>query len=144
MAHQLSPDEVDALAADQAATIEPAKEDHLSAPLGAEAILAYGAEGEPVTKLVNVLAVLGHSTNSVIHGGPARLDETVLVDVRTAQAELGISEPDPLTVILSPEEGSASVEIVGELVGARTLKALYEAAAAKLESEQAADAPAGS
>ena len=137
MAHQLTPQEVDALAADQAATLEPPAEDHLSAPLGTEPILAYGAEGEPVTKLVNVLAVLGHATNSVLHGGPPRLDETVLVDVRAAQAALGISEPDPLVLGVQGAAAATTIVVLGELVGATTLKALYEAAAAKLETEQA-------
>lgn len=134
MAHQLTPDEVDQLAADHAATIEPVQEEHLSGPLAKEATLAYGAEGEPVTKLVNVLSVLGYDTNKVIHGGPARLDETVLADVRAAQEAIGLSEPPVLTI---QDAGGNIAELIGELVGPTTLTALYEAAAAKLEGEQA-------
>jgi hypothetical protein len=125
MAHQLTPQEVDELAADAAKKIEPTPEEHLASPLAGEMVLAYGAEGENVTKLVNVLTVLGFSTNSVVKGGQPILDVSVLEDVKAAQLQLGVIEP------------AVNGGVEGELVGTATFTALYEAAAAKLEAEQA-------
>jgi len=130
MAHQLSPDEVDALAAEAAAAEEPAKDESLTGPVPAETTLAYGAEGECVTKLVNLLAVLGFTSNAVIQGGAPRLDESVLANVRAAQQQLDVAEPE----VTSPDE--IPVGVKGELVGTATWAALYEAAAAKLEQQQ--------
>jgi hypothetical protein len=122
MAH-LTADEVDALASKAASAEEPAKTESLL-PGPARPTLAYGAEGANVTKLVDLLAVLGHATNDVIKGGAPKLDEGVLIDVRAAQSALGVVEP-PLG------------DIEGELVGAATWGALYEAATARLEAPAA-------
>lgn len=132
MAHQLTPEQVDEAAAAIAAGEEPAKIENLASPAAGEPTLAYGAEGDSVTKLVNLLAVIGHNTNNVIKGEHPRVDESVLVDVRAAQTQLGVSEP-PI----------AGYE--GELVGPATWTALYEAAAGELERKQAEKeaAPAG-
>jgi hypothetical protein len=130
MAHQLTPEEIDAQAAAIAAGEEPAKEEHIAPALPNETTLAYGANGECVAKLVNLLAVLGYNTNDVIKGGPPKLDESVLVDVRAAQQALDVAEPE-LT-----EPAAIPVGVKGELVGVATWTALYEAAAAKLEADQ--------
>lgn len=127
MAHQLTPDEVDAQAAAIAAGEEPAKQENLDPGAPAETTLAYVAEGECVTKLVNLLAVLGYNSNDVIKGGVPLLDESVLVDVRAAQEALDVLEPEVTPV---------PVAVEGELVGSATWAALYEAAAAKLEADQ--------
>lgn len=115
----LTPEEVDARAAEVAAGEKPAREEALAAP-ASRPTLAYGAEGANVTKLVDLLAVLGFATSDVIKGGAPKLDESVLVDVRAAQQTLGVVE--------TPPEG-----VEGELVGVATWGALYEAGAAKLE-----------
>lgn len=138
MAHtQLTPEEVDAQAAAIAAGEEPAKGENLASALPAETTLAYGAEGECVTKLVNLLAVLGHNSNAVIKGGVPLLDESVLVDVRAAQEALDVLEPE----VTLPAE--IPVGVKGELVGAATWSALYEAAAAKLEQQPGGAAASG-
>lgn len=122
MAHsQLTPQEVDEQAALIAAGAEPAKEEDLTAAPDLPA-LAFGAEGPDVTKLVNLLDVLGFSSNSVVHGGAPLLDEAVLVDVRAAQAKLDVIEPE-------------IAGVHGELVGPSTWSALYEAVAAELEAK---------
>jgi hypothetical protein len=126
MAHQLTAEQVDALAAEAAAGVEPAKIESLAAPPSAQPTLAYGAQGAAVVKLVNLLDVLGHNTNSVIKGGPSKLDDSVLVDVRAFQDAADLVEPEVI-------DG-----VTGELVGTVTWGALYEAAAAKLEADQAA------
>jgi hypothetical protein len=127
MAHPLTPAEVDQLAEDAAAAVEPKPPEALASPLQELPALAYGARGAPVAKLVALLHVLGFSTNHVItQGAPPLLEESVLVDVRAAREQLHV--PD------GPEV--AGVE--GEVIGQATWGALYEAAAAKLESEQAA------
>jgi hypothetical protein len=131
MAHQMTPDEVDAAAASHAASEQPAKQENLATPLAELPGLAYGAEGENVIKLVNVLAVLGYDSNDVIKGGEPRLDESVLVDVRAAQAALDIL---PATEIPGGDPQLAS-GVEGELVCQTTWAALYEAAAGKLEVE---------
>lgn len=123
MAHQLTPQQIDEQAAAVAAGEEPAQEEHLAAA-PVEPTLAYGAEGETTRKLVNLLAVLGYSSNDVLKGSSVRLDESVLVDVRAAQQALDVVE--------EPIEG-----FEGELVGPVTWKALYEAAGAKLEATEA-------
>jgi hypothetical protein len=91
-------------------------------------LLAYGARGEAVARLVDLLAYLGHESNSVIKGGPAILDETVIADVRAAQDALSVDEP----------ESSNGVE--GELIGEPTWTALYAAAEAKLEAQKPREA----
>jgi hypothetical protein len=132
MAHQLTQQEVDERAAAAAAAEEPVATEELAAPPTPSTILAYGAEGECVAKLANLLAVLGYNQNNVIKSGSAKLDESVLVDVRAAQQQLGVSEPELL------EPADIAVGVKGELIGEATWHALYEAAAAKLESEDAA------
>lgn len=119
MAHQ-SNAEVDAAAAAEVATIEhaPAAEQYTT--------LAYGASGECVTQLVNLLAVLGYDSNDVVKGGPAVLDQSVLADVAATRTALGISQPEVLTAAEIP------VGVKGELVDQALWAALYDAAAAKL------------
>lgn len=129
MAHQLTAEQVDAQAAAIAAGEAPAKQENLDPGPPTEPILAVGASGETVQKLVNLLAVLGYTSNDVIKGGTPRLDESVLVDVRAAQQALDVVEP--------PVEAPI---IEGELVGPSTWAALYEAAAAKLEQPAAGGA----
>lgn len=138
MAHQLTQEEVDERAAAAAAAEEPVKTEQLAASPAPSTVLAYGAEGEDVAKLVNLLAVLGYNQNSVIKsGGTAKLDESVLVDVRAAQQQLGVEEPASL------EAADIPVGVAGELIGEATWHALYEAAAAKLETEEGAGASGG-
>jgi hypothetical protein len=124
MAHQLTPEQVDEAAAQIAAGEEPAREEHLSAEPG-RPVLVYGAEGANVAQLVNLLAVVGQNSNAVIKGGAPKLDESVLVDVRAAQAQLDIVEP-------------ALAGVEGEIVGPATWGALYEAAAAAIEAREGA------
>lgn len=81
--------------------------------------LAFGAEGENVTKLVNLLEVLGFDTNSVIKGAPARLEESVLADVRAFRLAQAVEEP-------------AVDGLEGEVIGPVTWAALYGAVEAKL------------
>jgi hypothetical protein len=125
MAHQLTPEEVDQLASQAAAAVEPKKAETLAIPLGELPALAYGAEGASAGKLVALLNALGFDTNDIIREGlPPRIDETVLADVRVARSALGV--PD------TPEVPG----VEGEVIGLPTWQALYEAAAAKFESEQ--------
>lgn len=126
MAHQLTRDEIDQLAATQAASITAQAEASASDIPPAETTLAYGASGECVTQLVDLLAVLGYDTNSVIKGGTPVLDETVLVDVRKAQQNLQAKEPEVTLPVDIP------VGVKGELVGSATWNALYTAAELKL------------
>jgi hypothetical protein len=130
-AAQLTPQQVDERAAAIAAADEPIVADPLASPLPGETTLAYGAEGESVTKLVNLLAVLGYVTNDVIKGGPPKLDESVLADVRAAQEALAVEVSDVTLPVDIP------VGVEGELVGTATWAALYGAAAAKLEEPAA-------
>jgi hypothetical protein len=132
MAHQLlSHEEIDTAAAAAAAQVKE-QFPELPAPM---ATLAYGAGGEFVTKLVDLLALLGYDTNNVIKGAPPILDESVLVDVRAAKAALDVAVPE-LT-----EPAAITVGVEGELVDEATWSALYAAAEAKLEAAPAA-APA--
>jgi hypothetical protein len=133
MAHQLTREEVDQLAATEAASITTQAEASASSGVP-ETTLAYGAQGECVTKLVDLLAVLGYSTNSVIKGGPPIIDETVLADLRMAQGELGVTEPE----VTLPAE--IPVGVKGELVGTTTWNALYAAAEQKLGGQASASA----
>jgi peptidoglycan hydrolase-like protein with peptidoglycan-binding domain len=126
MAHRLDQHDVDQLAAAQAEELgeTPATEK----PVQTEALPTLGAnaEGDSVTKLVNLLAVLGYTDNDVIKGNPPVLNSSVQADVRKAQTDLNITEAE------------------GELVGPATWHALYEAAAAKIEGNDAPAAPAAS
>jgi len=117
---------IDQAASDAAASIEapPAS--------AAETTLAYGAEGACLKKLVDLLALLGHATNDVIKGTSSRLDESVLVDLRAARAELGIAAP----ALLTPTE--IPVGVKGEFVDTATWDTLYQAAALKLPDNAAA------
>jgi hypothetical protein len=122
MAHQtIDRTAIDQAAATAAATIETP----IQTP--AETTLAYGAEGEDLKKLVDLLALLGYATNDVLTGASSRLDESVLVDLRAAQTELGA--PDGAAWIPASEIGAG---VLGELVDSGTWDALYEAAAAKV------------
>jgi len=127
MAHQPTQAQIDQAAAAAAAQV---REETPEAPQP-QTTLAYGAQGECVTKLVDLLALLGYDTNDVVKGAPPVLDEAVLADVRAAQAALAVSEPELTTAAEIP------VGVKGELVGEATWAALYKAAAAKLEAEQA-------
>jgi hypothetical protein len=100
-----------------------------------EIALAYGAEGPAVTKLVDLLALLGFATNDVIAGRSTMLDETVLVDIRAAKDQLAIA-PFGTTTPIAATELAAGVQ--GELVDQAVWDRLYEAAANKLQ-----DTPAG-
>lgn len=104
--------------ADAGAAVEQVPAD-LSPPIE-KLVLVYGATGDEVDKLVNLLKLLGYSTND--YSTSQKLDESVLVDVRAAQAELGIKEKE-----LS--------WLNGEFVGNATRTGLYEAAEAKLETQ---------
>lgn len=126
MAHQLTRNEVDALAASAAAPIIAEAEATAAAVPPAETTLAYGASGECVTKLVDLLAVLGYATNNVIKGAAPELDASVLADVQAAQTALGASEPE----VTLPAD--IPVGVKGTLVGQATWNALYTAAEAKL------------
>jgi hypothetical protein len=126
MAHNLTPQEIDALAAEHTAAIETP-----AAP-PTYTTLAYGATGDCVTRLVDLLAVLGHANNTVIKGGPPVLDDSVLADVRAAQASLNVTEPELL------ESAAITVGVKGELIGDATWHALYTAAGIALDQEAAA------
>jgi hypothetical protein len=123
MAHQLTREQIDQAAAADAATVKQQLPPAADTPTP-EPILGRGDTGEPVTKLVQLLALLGYVTNDIIKGAPPVLDESVLVDVRAAQLALGVTEPPDPT----------GVELVGEV----TWAALYDAAEAKLEAAKAA------
>lgn len=145
MAHQMTREAIDQAAAAEAAGLTAADEAAATDTPTAETTLAYGAQGDCVTKLVDLLAVLGFATNTVIKGGPPILDESVLVDLRAAKAELSISELE----VIMPSEIPLCVK--GELVATATWNALYAAAEAKLNppapaaGEQAnSGAPTGS
>ena len=116
MAHKLTSDQVDALAAEDAAVttkqIDEIAADE-AANLAPGPVLAEGAEGDEVTRLVNLLALLGYRTNDVIKGGPPKLDATVLADVHSAQVALAVTDADG--------------------IGPATWSALYLAAGTKLE-----------
>lgn len=113
----LTPQEIDAKAAEYAATIQHADEVAAQTELDRPA-LALNAEGEGVTDLVNLLAVLGFADNSVIRGGPPKLDESVHADLVAARLALGVNE----------------AETPADVVGQGTWAALYEAAGVKLEA----------
>lgn len=127
MAHPLTTQQVDQLAAEQAAfdtaRIDELAADEAAAPGPDYPVLEPGAEGPDVTRLVNLLAVLGYRTNDVINnkGAAPVYDATVEADVEAAQTALVVSEPG-----------------VAGTVGAATWGALYEAASAKLEAGGAA------
>lgn len=129
MANKATTQQIDELAAAKAAEIEQES----PVDYGDETTLAYGATGECVTRLVNLLASLGYDTNKVVKGGAPILDDSVLVDVAKAQAELGVSEPELATPDLIP------VGVKGTIVGAPTWSALYAAAEAKLSPPSAGD-----
>lgn len=125
MSHHPSRTELDQLAAEQAAsTPEPAA---VNVPI--ETALAYGATGEGVTRLVNLLKLLGYDRSTVAQGAPPVLDEAVLADVRAAQANLGVSEPGV------HQAADLPAGITGTIVGTATWDALYAAAAAKAAQE---------
>ncbi len=138
MAHQFTRDEVDQLAATEAASITTQEETAASEAPPAQTTLAYGATGECVQKLVDLLAVLGYTTNATIKGGPPLLDDSVLTDVHAAQQALGITEPE----VTIPAD--IPVGVKGELVGTATWNALYTAAAEKLTPPAGSDASGAS
>ena len=122
MAHQT----IDRAALDQAASTAAAT---IETPdiTPAEITLAYGAEGDALKKLVDLLALLGYATNDVLTGASTRLDESVLADLRAAQADLAL--PQGVQTVDAPDIG---LGVTGELVDSTTWDALYTAAAAKL------------
>jgi len=106
-----------------------------------ETTLAYGAQGAPLTQLVDLLALLGYTTNDVIKGASSKLDESVLVDLRAARSELGLgatAAPDSLLAAADIPLG-----VSGELVDGATWDALYAAAAAKVPAATTDAAAAG-
>lgn len=133
----LSPEDIDAQAGRAAASeqeqtaTEPAAAG--TTPTIDRPTLAYGASGANVVKLIDLLSLLGHKSADHAPAGSSRdlqieptavLDEALLLDVRSAQAALDVVEP-------------ALADFEGEFVGQATWCALYNAAAAKLEAQQA-------
>lgn len=94
-----------------------------------EKVLAYGAEGDGVSKLVDLLAYLGHATNNVIKGGEPVLDASVLADVDAALEELNAKEAAHVRVLEAGDVPPEGVE--GVFVGHQALDVLYAAAEAK-------------
>jgi hypothetical protein len=86
-----------------------------------EPLLASGSAGAIVQKLVDLLAVNGHATNTITLGeNPGRiLDQSVMADVRAFVKEHEVTEPD--------------LGIEGDFIGPNTWQALYDAAAHALE-----------
>ncbi len=80
-----------------------------------EPILASGAAGPVVKRLVDLLAVCGHDSNTIIAGeNPGNVfDNTVMSDVKAFRAAQNIQE-DP------------SLDIAGDFVGPATWQALYD------------------
>jgi hypothetical protein len=87
-----------------------------------EPILASGSAGPLVRKLVDLLAVNGHATNTIVNGeNPGQvLDQSVMADVRAFAKEKDVAE-DP----------AAGIE--GDYIGPNTWQALYDSAANALE-----------
>ncbi len=87
-----------------------------------EPLLASGSAGAIVQKLVDLLAVNGHATNTITLGeNPGRiLDQSVMGDVRAFAKEHDVAE-DP------------ALGIEGDFIGPNTWQALYDAAAHALE-----------
>ena len=81
-------------------------------------ILASGSAGPIVRELVQLLAVVGHATNTIISGeNPgAVLDNSVMGDVKSFMKEHEIVE-------------SPNLDISGDFVGPYTWQALYDEAA---------------
>lgn len=129
--HALTQQQIEEAAAEAAAQDKPPVQENIEGAITIPPTLGLGAKGPSVTKLVNLLAVLGYATNSVIRGGEAVFDESVLVDVQAAQAAEGVVE-------LATIDGAAGELIEGVFVAGDTWHALYEAAGAKLEAQQGA------
>lgn len=123
MAHQITREQIDQYAAAQAAQI-PQPEP----PAPADTVLAYGATGECVTRLVDLLAATGHLTRSPLQ--ITSVDQLLLADVAAAQAALGVSEPE----FMAPDQLPGGVK--GTLVGQATWDALYAAAAEAMHQQQ--------
>lgn len=126
--------QIDQAAAEHSQTIEAP-----AAP-ATETTLAYGAEGECLTKLVDLLALLGFATNDVIHGKSTMLDETVLADVAAAQKALDIHEL-PGDELLEP--AGIPVGVKGTLITTATWDGLYAAAATHVAPPAGSNVTAG-
>jgi hypothetical protein len=126
-------------AIDQAASQHAAQVETPPAPQ-AETTLAYGAEGECLTKLVDLLALLGYQSNDVLSGKSTMLDATVLADVAAAEAALDFHEAAG-DELLAPAE--IAVGVKGHLITSTTWDALYAAAAIKVQHGEAQTAGAG-
>jgi len=139
MAHQTR-EQLDAIAAQHSTDIA----DQLPPEAAPETTLAYGATGPFVTRLVDLLALLGFTTNTVIKGGPPVLDVSVLADVDAARAHLDIHEAGTVNPeapeVMRPDE--IPVGVKGELVGRRTWDGLYEAAEKAVAEKAAVEAAA--
>ncbi len=121
--------EQDVRAAIDAAAAEHSNAIEIPSEPAAETTLAIGAEGDCVTKLVGLLALLGYATNDVIAGKSSQLDQSVITDLVAAEAALGFHEL-PGDELLEPAE--IPVGVKGRLVTATTWDALYAAAAEKV------------
>jgi peptidoglycan hydrolase-like protein with peptidoglycan-binding domain len=127
-----TPDEI-AAAAHKAATMTPSPDQPAAGNAAADdtpgrpdlthkqPIVTSGAAGPLVRELVDLLAVAGHATNTIIDGeNPGGVfDNSVLSDVRAFQAAHQVQE-DP------------EMEIAGDFVGPNTWQALYDVAQQKL------------
>jgi hypothetical protein len=137
MAHQITQQEIDEIntrASEAAVVTTHELQASVSEQPPAQTTLAYGAQGDCVQQLVELLNLLGHHTNTVIAGGPPILDQSVLEDLRAVKDELQIVEPESLTPAEIP------TVIKGELVGQNTWHRLYEAAQAKIQASPPAGA----
>jgi hypothetical protein len=115
--HPAVTDEQSAAGGEQEAAQEhkPAAEDAITHH---EPILAGGSAGAVVRRLVDLLTVAGHHTNSIVTGeNPGVvLDNTVMADVEAFAKEHGVTE-DP------------GLGISGKFVGPATWQALFDEAA---------------
>lgn len=125
MAH-ISRDEIDVLAAEQVASEREQAEGATGTPeKQVETTLAYGAGGDCLKKLVDLLVVGGYG--DVTLADKTTLDADVAAAVAKAQQELAVSEPE-LTL---PSDIPVGVK-ASPIVGQATWDALYAAAEAKV------------
>jgi hypothetical protein len=104
-------DELAALHAQDPEGFQPAVIEDIAPP----PTLAYGATGEHVSKLMNLLSAAGHHLEAAAAAEIPVLSHEVLDAVSAFRHEVGVVEPE--------------VEhVLGELVGPETWKALYQAA----------------
>jgi hypothetical protein len=113
-----------AQAADQAKAQQLAEQPTAPVITHHQPILTFGANGEPVKQLVELLAACGHATNKVIRGESpdAIFDTTVMSDVQAFLSQHGLAEPDELYA----GQPAPIAEIRGKWVGPHTWQALYD------------------